>query len=296
MLQRCVVLVLPCRHNPRVVEQVQPTINLLTNLDALHPDVLLQHNIQPEDYKAGLVFRSAVESIRGTFIASSKVGRERLVGLVLDGLKQKGNIADFQYSGGSGRHDFTVVLQRDPDLFAALEVKGGEGNSINISVRPTWASEFAIWCHLDGAIVNQPAHGARAIVGRIVGEMVKYRKHVDILFFKDVLCGTRARPCPKYPGLESQMGLQTAPDIFLFPQRVPLPDDPEPPLHNLETLSLPRRILDLFEINALEVDRHIWQVSVKLLRLTNQLVRSETQILYRGEVIATLRSKPWSIS
>ena len=290
-------MVLPCRHNPRVVEQVQPTINLLTNLDTLHPNVLLQHSIQPEDYKAGLVFRSAVESIRGTFIASSKVGRERLVGLVLEGLKQKGNIADYQYSGGSGRHDFTIVLDRDPERYAALEVKGGEGNSINISIRPRWASEFAIWCHLDGAIVNQPSHGAKAIVGRIVGEMVKRQKHVDMLFFKDVLCGTRARPCPKYPGFESQMGLQTAPDMFLFPQRIPLLDDPEPPVHNLETLSLPKHLLDLFGIMGEEVDRHVWYVNIGLVRLTDHMVRSETRIIYMGqEITPPMRSKPWSVN
>lgn len=55
-------MVLPCRNNPRIVSQIEPAINLLTNMDVLHPDVLLQHAIQPEDYKAGLVFRSAVES------------------------------------------------------------------------------------------------------------------------------------------------------------------------------------------------------------------------------------------
>ncbi|MDQ3705523.1 MAG: hypothetical protein M3437_09940 [Chloroflexota bacterium] len=215
---------------------------------------------------------------------------------MLEELKQKGNIADYQYSGGSGRHDFTIVLDHNPDRFAAVEVKGGEGNSINISVRPRWASEFAIWCHLDGAIVNQPSHGAKAIVGRIVGEMVKRHKHVDMLFFKDVLCGTRARPCPKYPGFEDQMGLQTAPDMFLFPQRIPLLDDPEPPVHSLETLSLPNGILDVFGIKPPEVDRHIWQVIIKLVRLSDQMVRSETNIVYRGQVIDTLRSKPWSVS
>lgn len=70
---------LPCRHEERVTEQVQPTIDLLTNMDIWHPDVLLQHAIQPDDYKGSLVFRSAIESIRGTFIASSTTGREGLV-------------------------------------------------------------------------------------------------------------------------------------------------------------------------------------------------------------------------
>lgn len=92
-----------------------------------------------------------------------------------------------------------------------------------------WAREFAVWCHLDGAVVNQPANGAHAIINRINNELLKRRKLVDVLFFKDLLCGTRARPCPKYPGRESEIGLNTAPDVFLFPQRAPSPDDQNRP-------------------------------------------------------------------
>lgn len=49
-------MVLPCKHEERVTKQVQPTIDLLTELDTLHPDVLLQHAIQPDDYKGGTGF------------------------------------------------------------------------------------------------------------------------------------------------------------------------------------------------------------------------------------------------
>lgn len=59
---------LPCIHDTKITNQVQPTIDLLVDMDELHPDVLLEHSIQPEDYKNSLVFRSAVESIRGRFI------------------------------------------------------------------------------------------------------------------------------------------------------------------------------------------------------------------------------------
>jgi len=61
-------VILPCKHEERVTKQVRPAINLLSNLDSLHPDVLEQHGIEPDDYKGGLVFRSAIESIRGSFI------------------------------------------------------------------------------------------------------------------------------------------------------------------------------------------------------------------------------------
>jgi hypothetical protein len=158
-------MVLPCKHEERVARQVKPTIELLTNLDELHPDVLLQHNIQPIDYKSGLVSRSAIESIRGSFIVSSTTGREGLVNDVLENLRQRSRIADYKHNRSSKRFDFEVVVE--PDYFAALEVKGGEGNSINISDRPVWAKEFGIWNHLDGAIVNQPASGAHSINNRL---------------------------------------------------------------------------------------------------------------------------------
>jgi hypothetical protein len=183
-------MILPCKHKEQVTEQVRPTIELLTDMDVLHPEVLRQHAIEPTDYKGGLVFRSAIESIRGTFIASSTTGREGLVRDVLDNLLRRKHISDYSQSSGRARYDFTVSLDRDSDYFAALEVKGGEGNSINISERPLWAREFGVWCHLDGAIVNQPAHGAHSIINRLTNELVRRHKLVDALFFKDLLCGT----------------------------------------------------------------------------------------------------------
>jgi len=286
-------MILPCKHEERVTRQVRPTIDLLTNMDVLHPGVLLEHAIQPADYKSGLVFRSAVESIRGRFIASSTTGREGLVRDVLENLLQRGCIADYAQSSGRARYDFTVGLERDPDYFVALEVKGGEGNSINISERPLWAREFGVWCHLDGAIVNQPAHGAHSIINRLTNELVRRRKLVDVLFFKDVLCGTRTRPCPKYPGREDEIGLETAPDVFLFPQRVPSLHDPEPPVHKLDELRLPGMILALFGADVAVQDRHIWEVHVKILERPNGMLRRVVRVWHQGEVVDESVSRSW---
>lgn len=284
-------MILPCKHEEQVTKQVQPTVDLLTNMDEWHPDVLLQHDIQPTDYKSSLVFRSAIESIRGTFIASSKPGRESLIGDILENLLQRSRINDYEQTG-SRRHDFTVALERDPDYFVALEVKGGEGNSINISERPLWAREFGVWCHLDGAIVNQPAHGAHSIINRLTNELVRRRKLVDVLFIKDLLCGTHTRPCPKYTGQEDVIGLRAAPDVFLFPQRIPSLDDPEPPVHTLDTLRLPPLILELFGVNAAQ-DEHIWEVHVKVVELPNGRLRRAVQVWRQGEIVGESKSRSW---
>ena len=79
-------------------------------------------------------------------------------------MKQMNLIVEYQLQGAAQRFDFQVMLTSQPKEMAAVEVKGGEGNSINISERPLWANEFILWCHLDGAIVNQPSHGAAAII------------------------------------------------------------------------------------------------------------------------------------
>ena len=286
-------MVLPCKHEERITEQVQPTIDLFTNMDVWHPDLLLQHAIQPADYKSGLVFRSAIESIRGAFIASSTTGRQGLVRDVLENLLQRTYIADYEQTSSSKRYDFTIGIERDPDYFVALEVKGGEGNSINISERPLWAREFGVWCHLDGAIVNQPAHGAHSIINRLTNELVSRRKLVDVLFFKDILCGTRARPCPKYLGREDKMGLRTAPDVFLFPQRIPSLDDPEPPVHTLSTLRLPGLILELFGVQSTERDRHVWEVHVKVIELPNRRLQRVVQVRHQREVVGESTSRSW---
>jgi hypothetical protein len=284
---------LPCKHEERVTKQVQPTIELLSNMDELHPDVLVQHAIQPADYRNGLVFRSAVESIRGTFIASSTTGREGLVNDVLENLSKRGKIRDFSRSGSSGRYDFSVALQRDPDYFAAIEVKGGEGNSINISERPLWAKEFAVWCHLDGAIVNQPSRGAHSIINRLTNELVRRHKLVDVLFFKDALCGTRARPCPKYPNGQDTTGLKTAPDVFLFPRTIPSLDNPEPPVHTLGNLKLPNAILQLFGVSGKEQAKHVWEVHVKVTQIPGNRVKRMIRVTHQGNTVDESTSRSW---
>lgn len=286
-------MVLPCYHQERVTQQIRPTANLLTNLDELHPDVLRMHDIEPADYKGGLVFRSAIESIRGSFIASSITGRQTLVGATLERLKQSRVIDDYKQTSTSQRCDFHVGISRDPDYFAALEVKGGEGNSINISDRPIWAREFCVWCHLDGAIVNQPAKGAHSILNRLTNEMIRRKKHVDVLFFKDILCGTRARPCPKYVHMETQIGLDAAPDVFLFPVSIPTLDNPEPAMHTLEDTQLPRLVLDLFGVETRERARHVWEVRLSLSELPNRRIKRVMQVVHQGEVVDESSSRPW---
>ena len=254
--------ILPCQHDEKAVVQIAPTVELLKHLDEKYPNVLKAERIAPEDYHGKKVFRSAVETIRGQYIASSITSRHAMVHDVLSGLKDGGKIADFEESGGTKRYDFEVLFSSQPRVACALEVKGGEGNSVNISDRPIWAVEFLVWCHLDGAITNQPSHGAHAIITRLTSELVKRQKRVDALLIRDALCGSPLRPCPKY-----QLGIdpnRIAPDIFLFPQAVPSLENPSPPVHTLDSLRLPKMILDSFGVKQKDYSKHLWDVHVEV--------------------------------
>lgn len=284
-------MLLPCKHDPAAVQQVQPAIDLLTKLDSRHPEVLKAHGLSPEDYHPKLVFRSAVESIRGTYIASSLTGRQGLVANVLEAMKWAGLIQDYQLQAPVRRADFQVLSSKAPRFMSAVEVKGGEGNSINISVRPLWANEFILWCHLDGAIVNQPSHGAAAIIfNRVAGEMVRRGKHVDAIVFKDSRCHSPLRPCPKYTDRSPHETLGVAPDIFLLPQAVPSEEDPSPPPHDLSTTRLPALILTAYGVPEAEFNRHLWQVTISLVKdSTGELLR-ETKVYHMGKLIESRKT------
>ncbi len=287
---------LPCRHQLQVIQQIKPTIDLLRTMDTQYPDVLRQHLIEPEDYHGGLVFRSAVESIRGSYIASSTPFREKYVADILGALRERGYIHDFDQLSSRERWDFEVFPDLDEAYTAVVEVKGGEGNSVNISVRSRTVKEFSVWSHLDGSIQHHPSHSARAIIGRITNELSARGKQVDVLYFKDVLCGTRARPCPKYPGREDTMGAMTAPDIYLFPQRVPTIDDPQPPVHTLDTVRLPKMLLDHFGIPPEEYSRHVWEVHLTLTRKEGddqQRLQRLISVHYQGAEVFKGRGRPF---
>jgi hypothetical protein len=278
-------MLLPCQNDHNATEQVNPTIDLLRNLDIKYPDVLASQGIVPTDYHSKLVFRSAIESIRGTFIASSITPRQELVATVLETMKQSGLIKEYQCQGSTQRFDFQVMLASKPKEMVAIEVKGGEGNSINISERPLWANEFALWCHLDGSIVNQPSHGAAAIIfNRVENEMIKRGKHVDILIFKDARCNTPLRPCPKYKKAPPTL-LGAAPDIFLMPESIPSEQNPEPKPHEISTTRLPAMILTAHGVAPEDFEDHIWRVNIALTHNNKGVYLRETTVYHKGNIV-----------
>ncbi len=279
--------ILPCSHDQAALAQINPAIDLLRNLDDRHPDVLRSAGVNPEDYHPKRIFRSAVETIRGSFIASSLTQRHQMVADVLSRLANSAKIGGFEPTKKATRHDFTIILTERPRVAAALDVKGGEGNSITITERPPWAQEFVMWCHLDGSIINQPSQGVHSIVvNRLANDLMRRGKVVDAIFFKDQLCGCPLRRCPKYKAHVTND--QISPDIFLMPRERPTPQQPSPPTHSLESLYLPAMVLDVFGVAPRDRAKHTWSVEIHLVsaaRRGRQVYMRRTRILHLGRVM-----------
>ncbi|MGI8922980.1 MAG: hypothetical protein ACR2HJ_02895 [Fimbriimonadales bacterium] len=256
--------VLPCVNSELIVQQVRPTVELLINLDQSHPDILANAVIDPAHYHRSNVFRSAIETIRGQQAAIQTVPREQFVGRILEAMEDKGLLSSAQKTPPGVRWDFTAELETNPRRRVAIEVKGGEGNSLNLSNRPPDYQEFIIWSHLDGSVIHSPARGAQAVIGRVVADIIKAPKQIDALIFRDKLCGTEARPCPKYAG-GSHPVLGPAPDIFLLPSAVPIfGRDLHPPVHTEATCSFPFRLLDFFGVSIENRPIHVHTVDIRL--------------------------------
>ncbi len=106
-------------------------------------------------------------------------------------LREQRKIAGFEPTRRGTRHDFTPILTEKPRVAAALDVKGVKATALRLRNVPPWAQEFLMWCHLDGAITNQPSPSVRSItVNRLANDLVRRGKVVDAILFKDQRCGS----------------------------------------------------------------------------------------------------------
>jgi hypothetical protein len=212
-----------------------------------------------------MVFRSAVESIRGTFAATTSP-RTAFTNGILERMRQADLLQSWQAIGGRGRCDYSVVLTSDKkDFRVAIESKGGEGNSFNIGDRPNWSDEYIIWGHLDGAIVNQPAHGAASnLFTRLTPEIIANGKKVDAYVVLDRFCGTRIRPCPKMP--PDSVGTMPPPCVFLLPRGIPSAKTRSPRLARLDEVQFINQLLALFNVKDADRTHHVKQVSIEVFR------------------------------
>jgi DNA-binding PadR family transcriptional regulator len=232
---------IPCRENADLRKKI------LAFAEALKVEAhqISGHGLTEEEFYNSGLFRGAIERVRGQFSASMQEKRD-LLKTILNRLEDDGLIRSWESSGGSNRHDYSVILPSGK--IAVIELKGClDGNNTNIFTRPPHAQEFVVWsvCTNPGA---DPRHNLwSGIHTRLGAEIIDRSQQIEGLVVWDMVCGTIGRPCPKLaadPSRVTKLGPYNLPPpcIYLFPSTIPSPrNNPSPrpyELHEVEFLSI----------------------------------------------------------
>ena len=217
---------------------------------------LMKSMTEEEFWRSG-IFHSAVERIRGQRSASMKEKRDFMAS-VLDFMKQKKAISDWEYKGTSERFDY--VIQSVDGKTIVVETKGClDGNNTNIFQRPPHADEFYIWSLCQNSASDPRKNAWSGIHTRLSAEIVARKELVSGVIIWDMLCGTIGRPCPKLARNHKRAtkigGLVVPPPcIYVLPKTLPDPrNNPSPNPWEPEKLSFVRALFDALPCDASDI-------------------------------------------
>jgi hypothetical protein len=251
--------VIPCQQDDELQVKIQEYAEDLK----VEAHKIGRHGLAEQEFYNSGLFRGAIESIRGQFIATMREKRT-FVKDVLNYMQDKGYILEWNSAGDSNRHDYSVKLPSGK--IGVIELKGClDGNNTNIFERPPHAQEFIIWsiCTNPGA---DPRHNTwSGIHTRLSAEIITRQQRVDGLIVWDMVCGTIGRPCPKIEGKPeriTEVGPYMLPPacIYLMPATIPSPrNNPNPVAQQLDEVQLLKAFHECFggapeEINYVDFD------------------------------------------
>ena len=208
---------------------------------------LMKNRTEEQFWRSG-IFHSAVERIRGQRSASMKEKRDFMAN-VLDFMKQRKAIADWEYKGTAERFDY--VIEAADGKTIVVETKGClDGNNTNIFQRPPNADEFYIWSLCQNSASDPRKNAWSGIHTRLSAEIVAKKELINGVIIWDMLCGTIGRPCPKLVANKKRATtvgklLVPPPCIYVLPKTLPDPrNNPSPDPWQPERLSFVRALFD----------------------------------------------------
>jgi len=270
--------VLPCRHiiDREAVFRLQ---RLLPRLARVAPKLLAEENIPTDENEYQLLYRVAVETVRGEF--SAAVGeKKRFTEAILDYLKTRQLIRQWIAKGSKRRQDYLVELKDGYKI--CIEAKGaGDGNNLTIWERPSWADEFVIWSQNPHSLKHEPGAGVwSALSIRLFPKILVEKQNVDAFVFFDGRCGSSIRRCPKKFGIEGELRSDATdipgqddrkwlppPSIYLMPRRVVHPEDnPKPPVHTTDSCRFAAVLLKAFNVPRRHWSQYVNRAEVETKR------------------------------
>jgi len=238
--------VIPCQKNPKILQIIEQYAETLKN----EAHTLGSHGLSESEFYDSGVFRGAIERIRGQFSATMREKRN-FVRFILNYMQDNEYIQNWESSGESNRHDYTIKMFNG--RICAIELKGClDGNNTNIFERPPNAHEFIIWSVCTNA-TSDPRHNVwSGIHTRLSAEIYKTNQVVDGVIVWDWLCDTASRPCPKIHNSDQHITTVgpyrlPPPCLYLFPGTIPsVRSNPSPVPQQIEDVHILKAFQECF--------------------------------------------------
>lgn len=219
---------------------------LIQNLAQDHPDIFEDHDISAQDYSRNL--DTAIHSLDGSIKAKRGKDNEDIVREVFLEPGQEKGLLNFTDQRGSERIDFKGTLTTG-DTFA-MDVKGGEGQSIGHLLVPSNTDILSLWSERNSRNTKSPASRLNEVINRAVRWSLNQSEDLSVMVVRDEPAGAR-----------TDEG-KVIPDVIVFPEEFPTPTNPNPSLPDIDDLEFAQIIFQTLtgngDLHSDEIQKHIW--------------------------------------
>lgn len=220
--------------------------HLIRNLPERHPGIFEDEPISAGDYQREL--KDAIFSLGGVLRQVHGADNEDTVQNVFLEPAQERELLNFTDQRGGERIDFKGRL--DDGTTFAMDVKGGEGQSIGHLLVPTNTEFLTVWSERNARNTKSPAARLNEVINRIVRWGFNQDEDVAIMVIRDPPAGAR-----------TDEG-EVIPDIVIFPEHFPTLEETHPPMRDLNDIRfaeiLYKTLIGESDLQSDIVQKHVW--------------------------------------
>lgn len=228
-------------------ETLKNVKHLIENLHQEHPEIFEDEPISPQDYDRELV--DAVFSLGGKYRQGHGADNEDIVRDVFLEPAEKRGFLSYEDQRGSERIDFKGYLEKTGKTFA-MDVKGGEGQSIGHLLVPSDTEILMLWSERTATNVKSPSSRLNEVINRAVRWGFNQEEDPNYMIIHDPPAGA-----------VTDEG-DVIPDVVVFPSEFPSPSNPDPEMPTIDNLHFAEILFEVLtgigDLHEEEIKKHIW--------------------------------------
>jgi hypothetical protein len=220
---------------------------IIETLGDEHPEMFEDEAISPQDYNREL--RDAIFSLGGAYRQGHGADNEDIVrDVFLEPAAEEGYLS-YVDQRGSERIDFKGRVKDTGETFA-MDVKGGEGQSIGHLLVPNNTDNLMLWSERNAKNTKSPSSRLNEVINRAVRWGLNQSEDPSMMIIRDPPAGD-----------VTEDG-DVIPDVVIFPVEYPSPNNPDPVMPDIDDLHFAEILFEVMTGNGNLHDdqnkKHIW--------------------------------------